>query len=350
MNDGAAQSAGQQQTPQPAAPPAKPDPAQTHVEKELKYDKSPFISCRFDSTGRFVFAGAEDMTVQRWDLATGAQASLAGHSSWVRSLGFSPDGATLYTGGYEGRLMWWPAAADAPAPSRSVEAHTGWLRSLAVSPDGQSIATGGNDTLVKLWNAADGAPVRTFAGHAANVYSVLFHPSGQFLLSGDLMGQVHQWEVASGKLMRTFDAKELHTYEGGQAVHYGGVRGMAVSPDGKSLACSGLHKATNPLGAVQDPLVIEFDWESAKQRILHAPDAKTVAWRVVYHPEGFLIVGCGGTEPLLLFLKQDQDKEFFRFKLPNTARDMDLHPDGLRVATAHYDKHVRISRVAAKAG
>jgi hypothetical protein len=27
---------------------------------------------------------------------------------------------------------------------------------------------------------------------------------------------------------------------------------------------------------------------------------------------------------------------------------MDLHPDGLRVATAHYDRHVRISRLAAK--
>ena len=26
---------------------------------------------------------------------------------------------------------------------------------------------------------------------------------------------------------------------------------------------------------------------------------------------------------------------------------MDLHPDGLQVATAHYDKHVRITRLAA---
>ena len=149
--------------------------------------------------------------------------------------------------------------------------------------------------------------------------------------------------------MRTFDAKELHIYEAGQAVHYGGVRSMALSPDGKSLACSGLHKATNPLGAVQDPLIMEFDWDTAKPRMSHAPDAKTIAWRVVYHPEGFLIAGCGGTDPLLLFFKADQDKEFFRFKLPNTARDMDLHPDGVQVATAHFDQHVRISRMAAKA-
>ena len=33
--------------------------------------------------------------------------------------------------------------------------------------------------------------------------------------------------------------------------------------------------------------------------------------------------------------------------LPNLAREMDLHPDGVQVATAHYDKHVRITKLAA---
>ena len=43
------------------------------------------------------------------------------------------------------------------------------------------------------------------------------------------------WEVATGKEVRTFDAKPLHTYEGGQQVDFGGVRALAISPDGKSL-------------------------------------------------------------------------------------------------------------------
>ena len=42
-------------------------PEKIHVAKELKYGK-PLVSCRFDPTGRFVFAGCEDDTVQRWDL------------------------------------------------------------------------------------------------------------------------------------------------------------------------------------------------------------------------------------------------------------------------------------------
>ena len=42
------------------------------------------------------------------------------------------------------------------------------------------------------------------------------------------------------------------------------------------------------------------------------------------------------------------DKEFFKLKLPNTARDLDLHPDGLQLATVHGDRQLRISRMTAK--
>jgi hypothetical protein len=36
--------------------------------------------------------------------------------------------------------------------------------------------------------------------------------------------------------------------------------------------------------------------------------------------------------------------------LPNTAREMDLHPDGLRVAVANFDRRARIVRLTAKQG
>ena len=60
----------------------------------------------------------------------------------------------------------------------------------------------------------------------------------------------------------SFDAKALHTYEGGQQVDFGGVRGLAISGDGGSVAGGGLHKATNPPGAVHEPLVLVFDGKS----------------------------------------------------------------------------------------
>ncbi|MFO0918347.1 MAG: WD40 repeat domain-containing protein [Planctomycetaceae bacterium] len=326
------------------------DPAKAHEVLKVDYG-SPFLSCRFDPTGRFVLAGAEDNSILRWELATNQKTALAKHDSWVHALAFSHDGATVVSGGCDGRLIWWPAAAETPEPIRIVDAHQGWVRGLVTSPDGQFLLSGGNDRAVKLWNLADGTLIREFTGHDSHVYSVCFHPSGEIALSGDLHGNVHQWEVATSKLMRSFDAKALWSYNGGQGVDFGGVRALAVSADGKSLAAGGLFNASNPLGAVHDPLVLLFDWESQKVLQQHIADGlKGSIWRVVFHPDGWLIgVSGGSTGGHVLFWKPDQNKEFHRYQLPNIARDLDLHPDQIRIVVAHHDRHLRVSQLTAKA-
>lgn len=351
MSEQTAEQTNEQPAAAPVAEPApQADPAKTHVAVEWKYDASPLIACRFDPRGRYVFASAEDNSVQRWDLANGNRVSLAGHDSWVRGLAFSHDGETLITAGSDDTLIWWSASAEQPEPLRRVKAHAGWIRSISVSPDGALLASAGNDLVVRLWNVADGAPVREMAGHEKHVYSTLFHPSGEFLLSGDLKGVVNQWEVASGKLVRSFDAKALYSYNGGQQVDFGGVRSLAISGDQKHLACGGLHNASNPLGAVHDPLVLRFEWESQTLLRSHvAADVKGIAWRVLFHRDGYLIgVNGGSTGGLLLFWNAEQDAEYHRFGLPSLARDLDMHPDGLQLATAHYDRHLRISKMAEK--
>ncbi|MDA1052303.1 MAG: WD40 repeat domain-containing protein [Planctomycetota bacterium] len=324
------------------------DPQQTHITQQWKYD-SPLIACRFDPQARYVFSSAQDNSVQRWELSSGNKVVMKAHDSWVRSIAFASDGEQVITGGADD-LMWWPVAAAAPEPIRRVEAHDGWIRTMSTSPDGKLLATGANDRLVKLWNTQDGTLVRELPGHEKDVYSTLFHPSGEFLLSGDLAGQVHQWEVATGKLVRKFDATQLHTYNEGQGVDFGGVRTLALSPDMKHLACGGLHKATNPLGAVNEPLVLVYEWESQKLVQSHVAEGlKGVAWRVIFHPGEFLCGATGGSSGgFLLFWKTAEPKDFHRLKMPHQVRDLDMHPDGMQLATTHYDSHLRISRMTAK--
>ena len=329
--------------------PVKVDPKATHLVRTLKHNRG-FLACRFDPTGRYVVAGSQDNAVHRFDLNDGKRTALARHDSWVRGLGFSPDGKTLFTGGNDGRLIWWPLTDENPEPTRVLDAHAGWIRHLSVSPDGSLVATGGNDRLVKLWNTADGKLVRTLSGHPAQLYSTLFHPGGEILLTGDLHGEIRQWETSTGKLARSFDAKALHTYHGGQQAHYGGVRSLSLSADGKYLAAAGLHKATNPYGGVQEPLVLLYDWKSQKKLQSHVAGIKRgIAWRAIHHPAGFLMGVSGGSDGgFLLFWKPDAAAVFHKFKLPNTAHDLDLHPDTVQVATAHSDNTIRISRLAAK--
>lgn len=327
-----------------------PQPAQSHLAAQWPHDAA-LIACRFEPKSRYVFSTSEDAKIERWLLADGKKTVLSGHESWVWCLGFSKDGETLYSGGSEGRLISWPVAADEPKPARTIEAHQGWIRCLAVSPDGQFIATAGNDRIVRLWNAADGTKVKEFAGHEVPVYSILWHPGGQILLSGDLRGVVKQWDVPAGTLTRSFDAKLLHNYNGGQGVDFGGVRSMALSPDGKFLCCGGLYKAENPLGAILEPLVLRFEWDSQKIVQQHiAEGLKGPLWRLVFLPDGTLVGGCGGSAARhILFWKADAPKEFHRLELPSLFRDMDLSADSLQLATAHYDRHLRISKLTPKA-
>ncbi len=241
--------------------PIPADPAKTHVAKDLAHDR-PLICCRFDPAGKYAFAGSEDESIVRFDLETGAKTVLKGHESWVFALDATPDGQTLLSGAGDGRLIWWPAMVESPTPRGPSRPTAGWINHLTLSHDGSLIATCGNDRMVRLWKTSDGSPAGELPGHEKPVYRVLFEPSGTFLLTADLQGRVIQWELATSKEVRRFDAAKLYSYNGGQQVDYGGVRDFSLSADGKSLACSGLIEASNPLGAVSNPAVVVFDWAS----------------------------------------------------------------------------------------
>ena len=326
------------------------DPLLTHVSKTLSHT-SPFLSCRFDPAGRFVFAGAEDFKVVRWELATGTKVELAGHESWVRALAFSSNGETLVTGGHDGRLVWWAAAADAPVPLRTVAAHQGWIRAVAVSPDQKLVASCGNDFKVKLWSMADGSPVNELTGHESHVYNVAFHPDGKQLVSGDLTAKFIHWEVETGKQVRQFSIAPLSKYDAGFMAHYGGPVCLEFAADGKKFFAGGITNVTNAFAGVGNPIVAQVDWEAGKEIITHVSknEIQGTARGLKDHPDGFVIAATGGQGGgHLYFWKYDQKAEFHSFNLGNTARDMSLHPDGIRIATAHHDKNVRISLMAPK--
>ncbi|MCA9065451.1 MAG: WD40 repeat domain-containing protein [Planctomycetaceae bacterium] len=333
--------------------PVQLDVKQAHVVSQWAHDR-PLIACRFDPLRRYVFCGSEDKLLTRFALADGAKTVFAGgHETWVKTIAFSSDGQFVISGGYDGKLTWWETAAETPTPVRSFAAHgTNWIRSLEVSPDGTRLASGGNDNIARLWNIADGSLIREFKGHEKHIYSVTFGLDGKSLFSGDLGGSIRQWDIESGAETRTLDAKELWSYNGGQQVDFGGVRALAVSPDGKFLAAGGLYKASNPLGAVHEPLVLLFNLESGAidRKMIAEGITQGVVWRLRWLSDGSLMAVDGGANGgWLLFWKTDAEKDYHRFQLPNIARDMDLHPDGIQVCSAHHDRHVRITRLAAKA-
>jgi WD40 repeat protein len=343
--------AGPSPPPLPESPLRKPEPKSIHLVQTLKHDR-PIWSCRFDASGEFLFAGAHDNHMHRWNIALDKQVNLKGHKSWIRRFAFHPDQKTLITGAYEGQLIWWPLHEEQPKPLRTIAAHRGFIRGVAISLDGRYVVTGGNDNLVKVWNATDGTLIAELSGHQRHVYNVAFHPNGKHIISGDLMGVLKQWEVGSWKHVRDFEGGDvLVGWDTKFQSDCGGIRGIDFSPDGKTLAVAGITEVTNAFAGVGIPAVVLFNWKTGKRIRVLKPKTSIQGhcWGLKWHPSGkFIAAVCGSRSGYVSFFKPNEEKSFFDFKLPSVAYDIDIHPDGLRIAAALYDKTIRIYDLAPK--
>ncbi|GIS61550.1 MAG: hypothetical protein CM1200mP2_37750 [Planctomycetaceae bacterium] len=143
-----------------------------------------------------------------------------------------------------------------------------------------------------------------------DVYSTFLHPNGKTVYSGDRGGDIREWTIADGKFQRKFQGGEVLLTNNTQGVRYGGVRGLAVSPDNKYLAACGLHKATNPRGAVNEPIALLFDMKTNKKvRSQPGSGIKGIGWQLSWLNDGSLAVASGGSGGgYLLFWRPDRTR------------------------------------------
>ena len=134
-----------------------------------------------------------DGTVRLWDVASGREiAVLEGHTHWVRSLSFSPDGTTLASSSENSVRLWDVASGRETAV---LEGHTDRVRSVSFSPDGTTLASGSWDETVRLWDVASGRETVILEGHTDGVHSLSFSPDGTTLASGSEDGTVLLWDM-----------------------------------------------------------------------------------------------------------------------------------------------------------
>jgi hypothetical protein len=144
-----------------------------------------------------------------------------GHQGEVFSCAYTPDGANLLSGGWDGHLRLWDVASG--AQTSALQAGPKPLSCCTVSPDGKYWLSGSMEGLFCVWDAATGQLLSTFVAHTRPISAITFAPDGQSLATASWDRQ-----LALRPRGRERDAKGL-------SGHQDIVAGCRFTPDGKHL-------------------------------------------------------------------------------------------------------------------
>lgn len=146
-------------------------------------------SVMFAGDNRLV-SGSWDKTARVWDTETGENLAVLQHDDWVREV--TCHGDLIATACKDMSVRLWELNGEARG---LIYAHDGGADSVGFSPDGSLLASGGRDNLVKLWRVGDLQQIGELAGHTKPVLSVAF--SRTLLASGSGDNSLRIWGVDS---------------------------------------------------------------------------------------------------------------------------------------------------------
>ena len=126
---------------------------------------------------------------------------------------------------------------------------------------------------------------KTPHGFGSMLYAATFSADGKHLATADKIGKAMVWEVATGKKIAEVEAPIMYTWDQVQRLHsIGGIRSLAFSPDGKTLAVGGTGKIGN-IDHLEAKARIElFDWATQKRLVEYVSDKQGLVNHLEYRP------------------------------------------------------------------
>jgi WD40 repeat protein len=253
----------------------------------LKGHTDQVFDVSFSSEGGRLASASADGTVRLWDLATGEQVGepMLGHSAEVHAVMFDRAGTDLVSGGADGSVIVWKAG-------ERVVGGGGVVNVVAFTKDGSRMIStetfsyaerfppdpafdGGGDVLI--WDTSSWVPVGEPI-HGQYVFGLALGPDDSWFAGSTFDARVPRWPIEPG-------GAAMETLHGAREV----VFGVAVSPDGGTIAAGGL-------GGL-------FLWDAATGEELPEPPAANDqdVYGLAFSPEGGTFASGGFDGRVLLW-------------------------------------------------
>jgi WD40 repeat protein len=174
----------------------------THTGEVLHYrdHTTSICSVAFSSTAPILAFGSYD-EVGLWFYATDRIVTFTGHSSFVYSVAFSPNGRFIASISDDDTLRIRDANAIDPAPDNIH--HSQSINSVHFSNDGQLIVSVSNDRTVKVWDTLTGTICTTLNGHTNPVSDAIILPDNVHVVSRGFDDTLMVWDWQKGETLST---------------------------------------------------------------------------------------------------------------------------------------------------
>ncbi len=150
----------------------------------------------FTPDGKKAISASSDKSLRLWDLSSGKTIFRFGrrffceNNDRINSVAISPDGKMALSGAANGVLLLWDTESGSLIKRINrgfwSPAHLQSINSVAISSDGRTALSGSSDTTIAHWDIQTGDLINILEGHPDNVYSVVFGSDGKTALSGSM--------------------------------------------------------------------------------------------------------------------------------------------------------------------
>ena len=179
--------------------------------------------------GTYIVSGSSDGTAQVWEASTGkgllstrSHINPAVSNDWAKAVTWSPTSAEILTGFQDGTAE----ALDINSRQRTAVygGDPDWTaNAVAWSPDGKYVAVGRFDNTIQVYAATSGNSLFTYMGHNDGINALVLSHDGQRVASGSSDGTAQVWRASDGHPLLIY---KNHTSD---------VRSVSWSPDDKYI-------------------------------------------------------------------------------------------------------------------